>query len=130
MTRSGIRFEQIGSLTRPESVLAARERHKSGELTLDELRQAEDAAIVEALEMQRQVGVDVFTDGEYRRDAWQTNFSEAVSGFVDEYPMTEVKNPDGSVTRIELHTKAVNGKLRQNRRIVEVDAAFMRRSSP
>ncbi len=33
----------------------------------------------------------IFTDGEMRRDAWQTNFSEAVDGFEDTYPIREVE---------------------------------------
>jgi 5-methyltetrahydropteroyltriglutamate--homocysteine methyltransferase len=41
-----------------------------------------------------------------------------------------VTNPNGSVSKIELHTKAVNGRLKQDRRIVELDAAFMKQHSP
>jgi 5-methyltetrahydropteroyltriglutamate--homocysteine methyltransferase len=130
MGSSDFRFEQIGSLTRPESVLSAREDFKAGKLRLEDLRKVEDTAILEALEMQRKVGVDVYTDGEYRQDAWQTNFSEAVSGFEDSYPVREVTNPDGSVSLLELHTKAIVGKLKQNRRIVDVDSAFMKQHSP
>jgi len=39
-------------------------------------------AILEALEMQRQVGIDVYTDGELRRGSWLTDMAEAVEGFV------------------------------------------------
>jgi hypothetical protein len=28
----------------------------------------------------------VFSDGEFRRDAWQTDLSDALDGFVEDYP--------------------------------------------
>jgi 5-methyltetrahydropteroyltriglutamate--homocysteine methyltransferase len=124
------RFEQIGSLTRPGFLLDARDAFKAGQLPIDQLRAAEDRAVLEALDLQRKAGVDIYTDGEMRRDAWQTSFSEAVEGFVDDYPVREVTQSDGSIVRIELHAKVVAGKLRQTRRLVEVDADFMSRHSP
>lgn len=124
------RVEQIGSLTRPEFLLDVRDDFKAGKATLDQLRVAEDRAVLEALELQRSAGVDVYTDGEMRRDAWQTNFSEAVEGFVDDYPVREVTLPDGRVVSVEMHAKAVANKLRQTRRLMDVDAAFLKQHAP
>lgn len=102
-----IRFEQIGSLTRPEYLLDARDEYKAGGLSLEKLRAAEDRAVLDAIQLQVSVGVDVYTDGEMRRDAWQTVFSEAVDGFVDAYPIHEITQPDGSIVKLEMHAKAV-----------------------
>ena len=41
----------------------------------DRLREIEDEAILMALEMQRQVGIDVLSDGEYRRHDWVGDFT-------------------------------------------------------
>jgi 5-methyltetrahydropteroyltriglutamate--homocysteine methyltransferase len=125
-----IRSEQIGSLIRPDRLQDARDAYRQGRIDLQALRCAEDEAILEALEWQRQTGIDIYTDGEMRRDAWQTNFSQAVEGFEDEYPVRETQLADGTVAKLELHSKAVRAKLKQVRRLAEVDAAFMKRHSP
>jgi 5-methyltetrahydropteroyltriglutamate--homocysteine methyltransferase len=122
------RTDQVGSLVRPVKLLDARDAVRAGRITRDQLRKIEDEAILETLEMQRQVGIDVFSDGEMRRDAWMTNFSESVEGFVNDYPVIENKRPDGTPVRVEMHYKAVRGKLRQVRRLN--DAAFMLLHSP
>jgi 5-methyltetrahydropteroyltriglutamate--homocysteine methyltransferase len=124
------RTDQIGSLIRPPALLDARDAYKAGHIGLDELRGAEDAAILDALAMQQRIGVEIYSDGEMRRDSWQTNFSEAVAGFEKDYPVREFRKPDGTAAKVEMHTKAVAGKLRSVRRLAEVDARFMREHSP
>jgi 5-methyltetrahydropteroyltriglutamate--homocysteine methyltransferase len=64
------RADHVGSLLRPPAVLEARAAHAAGRISLAQLRDIEDKAILEALEMQRQAGLDIFTDGEYRRSWW------------------------------------------------------------
>ena len=76
-----IRFENVGSLLRPPELLATRERHAAGDCTDAELKRAEDAAVDEAVALQVQLGLDVLTDGEFRRRGWLTHFFESVDGF-------------------------------------------------
>ena len=76
------RAEQVGSLLRPPELLRARAAHAEGRLKLEELRAEEDRAIQQALEKQRQLGIDVMTDGEMRRSSWLTDMADAVDGFV------------------------------------------------
>lgn len=118
--------DQVGSLLRPPRLLDARDAYKAGRLSLDDLRQHEDQAILDALAMQRQVGIAIYSDGELRRDAWQTGISQAVEGFVDEYPVVEQPTLDGGTRRVEMHFKAVRGKLRQLRRIAGHEATFLK----
>jgi methionine synthase II (cobalamin-independent) len=61
------RADHVGSLIPPAALLAARARHGRGELDANGLREAEDAAITAALQMQKAVGVAVASDGEFRR---------------------------------------------------------------
>ena len=63
--------EHVGSLLRPPYLLEAREAHEKGELTIAELRAAEDHAVEENLRIQADAGVPVFTDGEARRESWR-----------------------------------------------------------
>jgi 5-methyltetrahydropteroyltriglutamate--homocysteine methyltransferase len=128
--RNTYRIDQVGSLVRPAALLDARDAYKCGRLTHDELRRAEDSAILDALAMQHRVGVEIYSDGEMRRDSWQTNFSEAVAGFEADYPVREFTKPDGTIAKIEMHTKAVASRLHAVRRLAAVDAEFLRQHSP
>jgi 5-methyltetrahydropteroyltriglutamate--homocysteine methyltransferase len=72
--------EHVGSLLRPPYLLQAREAHEKGELTAAQLREVEDRAIVELLDVQKQAGLTVFTDGEARRESWRAGLMESLSG--------------------------------------------------
>src|SRR5947207_2062276 len=76
------RADQVGSFLRPPELKAAHAAFGQGSVSLAELRRLEDAAILQVLELQVQVGVDVFSDGEFRRGAWAGDFGEAVEGYV------------------------------------------------
>jgi methionine synthase II (cobalamin-independent) len=76
-----IRTDVVGSLLRPEALALARGRYGRGEIGEDEFRAAEDAAVDRAIRLQEQIGLDVVTDGEFRRLNFQDSFGEAVSGY-------------------------------------------------
>ena len=80
--RSGppFRADHVGSLLRPQRLLAARERHAAGELDAAGLRAVEDAAIADVVAMQREVGLSTATDGEFRRASWHMDFIYALEG--------------------------------------------------
>lgn len=124
------RVDQIGSLLRPASLLDARDKFRTGQIGADELRRVEDASVIEVLARQKAAGMVIFTDGEMRRDAWQTVFSQAVGGFESAYPQREFAGPDGKTVRLQMHTKAVTGKLKAERRLAKVDADFLREHAP
>src|SRR5256885_821257 len=77
-----IRADQVGSLLRPASLLKAREQFHHGSISADQLRAVEDAAVVGAIEGQKRVGLEIFTDGEFRRASWITDKASHVEGFV------------------------------------------------
>src|SRR5262245_41130490 len=120
------RTDQVGSLVRPPELLDARDAFKARRMACEELAEVEDRCIRDALQMQRDIGLAVLTDGEFRRDAWQTVFSSAVDGFEDDYPVREFERPDGSTARLQMHTKAIRGRLQQHRRLAQTDAAFLK----
>src|SRR5688572_15351323 len=80
------RADQVGSLLRPPEVLAAHTDFREGKISLEHLRQVEDAGILTALRLQQEVGVEVVTDGEYRRGGWASDFNDAVEGYVPGSP--------------------------------------------
>jgi 5-methyltetrahydropteroyltriglutamate--homocysteine methyltransferase len=68
------RADHVGSLLRPQTLLAAREQRTRNEISAAELKQREDNAIRSAVKMQEDVGLKVATDGEFRRAMWHTDF--------------------------------------------------------
>jgi 5-methyltetrahydropteroyltriglutamate--homocysteine methyltransferase len=118
------RADHVGSLLRPPEVMDARQRHAAGQLDLAGLRAVEDEHILLALDMQRQAGVSVFTDGELRRGSWQSDMAEAVEGFVPEHLSIEWHGPNAGV---EGSTALVVGeKLRRRQRLTGHESGFLK----
>src|SRR5215475_624326 len=76
------RADHVGRFLRLAEVKEARAAFRGGRLHLEQLHHIEDRAILAALERQRSIGVEVFTDGEFRRSGFQNGLVEAVEGFV------------------------------------------------
>lgn len=81
-SKTPFRADHVGSLLRPPEVLAAHADHAAGQISVERLREIEDRAILTVLDVQRQAGIDVLSDGEYRRSNWAGDFAAAVDGYV------------------------------------------------
>lgn len=75
------RVEHVGSLLRPGYLRAARTSYAGGELTAPEFKTTEDRAVREVVAMQEDVGLPVVTDGEMRRESFQSELAAACDGF-------------------------------------------------
>jgi 5-methyltetrahydropteroyltriglutamate--homocysteine methyltransferase len=69
------RAEHIGSLVRPTALVKARERFDLEQIARGELRAVEDAAIRDVVALQEAVGLQVVTDGEFRRGTYSDSFT-------------------------------------------------------
>jgi 5-methyltetrahydropteroyltriglutamate--homocysteine methyltransferase len=78
---AGIRTDVVGSLLRPAYLKESRLRCDQGEIESHELRAVEDRAIRAAVLLQEEAGLDVVTDGEFRRLNFQDSFGACVAGF-------------------------------------------------
>jgi 5-methyltetrahydropteroyltriglutamate--homocysteine methyltransferase len=105
------RAEQVGSLLRPPELLAARSAYADRRIDLTELRAREDAAIRSVVARQRDVGVDVFADGEFRRASWLTGMADAVDGFEADSLLLEWHGPGGGTEKTT--AKIVGARLRK-----------------
>src|SRR5438132_7426583 len=76
-----VRAEVVGSLLRPDFLVAARKRLEAGELDPPHFKEIEDRAVDEAIEVQTSAGIDVITDGEQRRYAFFGHLVESFDGF-------------------------------------------------
>jgi 5-methyltetrahydropteroyltriglutamate--homocysteine methyltransferase len=82
MTPRNYRADHVGSLLRPPELLQAREDFGKQRISQAQLKEIEDRSVQAALALQRSVGIDVLTDGEYRRHDWVGDFTSSVDGYV------------------------------------------------
>jgi methionine synthase II (cobalamin-independent) len=82
-TKPPFRADHVGSLLRPPELLKARDDHAAGQIDDDELRGIEDEAIREAVRMQKEVGLQSATDGEFRRNSWHMDFIYQLGGVTE-----------------------------------------------
>jgi 5-methyltetrahydropteroyltriglutamate--homocysteine methyltransferase len=64
------RSDVVGSLLRPAYLREARQGVREGRVSAAELHAAEDRAVREAIALQETAGLEVITDGEFRRQSW------------------------------------------------------------
>jgi methionine synthase II (cobalamin-independent) len=121
-----VRADQVGSLLRPPALLHTRDAFARNTLSREDLRQAEDTAILEALERQRQVGLPILTDGEFRRASWITDMADAVEGFVPQGRTVAWHAPDGEVAPEASTSSVVGGRLRPRRRLTGEETSFLK----
>ncbi len=132
------RADHVGSLLRPPELLEARDSHGAGRLGLEQLREIEDRAILQALEMQREVGIEVFSDGEYRRSWFSGALAESVEGVIDDpepgpinpWQGTQGQLADATTADIGFATQVVAAKLRQIRRLTAHESGFLKAHAP
>jgi 5-methyltetrahydropteroyltriglutamate--homocysteine methyltransferase len=136
------RADHVGSLLRPPELLAARDAYAAQRIGLEQLRQAEDAAILKALEVQRQAGIDVYTDGEYRRGIWYGPLAEAIEGLIPN-PAPAPAVPAGigwkgegspladeAMREVGQTGVVVGARLRQVRRLTGHESGFLKEHAP
>ena len=120
------RADHVGSLLRPASVQAAHERARRGEVSPEERRAIEDAAIREAVEMQESVGLPAVTDGELRRGHFLVDFLLRLEGIALADASYAIpfhgEHGERGETRSML---VVNGKIRRTRAIAVADFEFL-----
>jgi 5-methyltetrahydropteroyltriglutamate--homocysteine methyltransferase len=74
-----IHTDVIGSLLRPRYLTQARDAFAAGQLSAPDFKRIEDRAVDQAIAMQEGIGLDVVTDGEFRR----FSFLDQVVGEID-----------------------------------------------
>ena len=136
MTNAIPRADHCGSLIRPAYLKEARSEFVHGRLSRERLEEVEDRAILDVLAMQRDVGLDIYSDGEFRRGSWLAAISEDFfEGMHNEgidyirYPFLQgakVKDPEVEIPANPI----VVGKLKLKRRITDREIAFLKRHAP
>jgi 5-methyltetrahydropteroyltriglutamate--homocysteine methyltransferase len=78
--RPPFRADHVGSLLRPTALRQAFRQHAAGEITDDAFAAVQDRCIRDAVALQEQTGLQVVTDGEFRRGSYWGRFAERTEG--------------------------------------------------
>ncbi len=76
-----VHADTVGSLLRPPELLRAQEELAAGTISPARFKEVEDRAVDQAITLQEEVGLEVVTDGEMRRQSFQSQMTAAISGF-------------------------------------------------
>lgn len=117
------RYDHVGSFLRPDYLLAARARRATGEIDAAALREVEDRAITEVVQLQQDVGMKSITDGEYRRTYFHIDFLDQLGGVRTADPVM-VEKPDGTKA-LAPPVIRVTGKVRHDRPIQLADFRYL-----
>lgn len=126
MPASTWRADHVGSFLRPAALLNAR-RHG---IAAESLTRLEDECILDVLAKQKQAGFNIFTDGEFRRRNFMSDFTDAVSGFdLDDAVARpwETTEGDAPVSRI---AGIVTSRLEKRRPLTLHEVDFLQKNAP
>ena len=82
------KFDVVGSFLRPRDLKIAREKFSKGEISGEELRKVEDREIEKLVKKQKEAGLKIISDGEFRRSWWHYDFFWGLNG-IEKYTLAE-----------------------------------------
>jgi len=116
------RADHVGSLLRPPELLEARRAGAAA----DRLREIEDREILRVFARQRELGLDIFTDGELRRRNFMSDLLDAVEGF----DTGDAVARSWSGAQASSVTGIATARLEQRRRLTAHELPFLKAHSP
>ena len=129
MVRS--RTDHVGSMLRSRELLDARAARSAGELDPVAFKRVEDAAVREAVALQEDAGMPVITDGELRRESFQSELTAAVDGVqgagIDAWLWGDWHSDEVGDRRLERPPGlAVTERLHRRRMLASEEFTFLR----
>lgn len=124
------RADHVGSFLRPAELLQARHAHASAH----DLEAVESREILRVFNRQKEIGLDVFTDGELRRTNFMSDFTDAVEGFDFGDAVSRRWNHDTKFAGASSAVSSVNGvvisTLKQRQPLTGRELPFLRAHAP
>jgi 5-methyltetrahydropteroyltriglutamate--homocysteine methyltransferase len=109
----------IGSLLRPPELFQARQEFASANITHAQFKEIEDRAVDKAVSTQEESGLEIVTDGEMRRESFQSQMTAAVTGFgefnLEAFLWGEWHDENGAQRRPRPKNLGAVGKLKRQR---------------
>src|SRR5215471_18651319 len=102
------RADHVGSLLRSKPLQEARAKREKGAISAEQLKEVENREIEKIIKKQEEIGLQLATDGEFRRSWWHFDFFSMLDG-------VELYELDHGIQFQGIQTKArsirVSGKL-------------------
>jgi 5-methyltetrahydropteroyltriglutamate--homocysteine methyltransferase len=115
------RAEHVGSLLRPAALLETRKRFARGEVDQAALTAAEDRAIEDAVHLQERAGLQLVTDGEFRRASYHGYFYGQLGNISFEAPQDNAVGGRGAQP-----VASIKGRITWKAPIHAMDYSFLR----
>jgi 5-methyltetrahydropteroyltriglutamate--homocysteine methyltransferase len=107
------------------------EARRNASVNAEQLRALEDRHIQRVLAMQKEIGFEIFTDGELRRRNFMSDLTDAVEGFdLGDAVSRSWKAGDSGKASVSSVTGIVTAKLRQVRPLTGHELPFLKKNSP
>ncbi len=87
-----LRTTSVGSFPKPPQLIAARAQFRRGDITQEQLQQAEQDATAQVIALQEALNIDIFVHGEMERGDMVAYFAENWKGFSESLPVRSYGN--------------------------------------
>jgi 5-methyltetrahydropteroyltriglutamate--homocysteine methyltransferase len=122
--RPPFRADHVGSLLRPPALRHAFRQHVAHELDDEAFGRIQDDCIRDAVRMQEEVGLEVVTDGEFRRGSYWSRFVERTDGF--EIRPAQFMFHDDHGHEVEFTAPYAKGRISRTRPLALDEFTFLR----
>lgn len=109
--RPPFRADHVGSLLRPPVLRQAFRDHLAKRIDDAHFAQIQDQCIRDVVKLQEEAGLEVVTDGEFRRGSYWSRFVEGVEGFTIKSAVFKFRDDQGH--EVEFTAPYAAGKLRR-----------------
>lgn len=128
-----VHADVVGSLLRPLELIEARIRLAAGEIDASRFKEIEDRAVCDAIAMQEAAGLEVVTDGEMRRQSFQSQMTAAVAGFgdfsMDAFLWGEWHDAKGMLRKARPQNLGATGKLVRKRFLSADEFIYLKKTT-
>jgi 5-methyltetrahydropteroyltriglutamate--homocysteine methyltransferase len=125
-----VHADVVGSLLRPPELIEARLRLAGGEINASGFKDIEDRAVGNAIALQEAAGLLVVTDGEMRRQSFQSQMTAAVEGFgdfsMDAFLWGEWHNAKGILRKARPQNLGATGQLVRRRHLSADEFTYLK----
>jgi len=122
--RPPFRADHIGSLLRPAELRQAFKDYNAKRIDDEHFAQIQDRCIRDVVQMQKETGLKVVTDGEFRRGSYWGRFVERIDGFVIKPAVFKFRDDHGH--EVEFTAPYAVERLRRNKPLALDEFVFLR----
>ncbi|HEY1246761.1 MAG TPA: 5-methyltetrahydropteroyltriglutamate--homocysteine S-methyltransferase [Hyphomicrobiaceae bacterium] len=123
--RPPFRADHVGSLLRPAPLRQAFRRYAQGEIDSAAFADVQDEAIRDAVRLQQDAGLEVVTDGEFRRSSYWGRFVERCNGFEIRPAIFKFRDDHGH--EVDFTATYASGRLSRTQPLAADEFAYLRR---